>query len=67
MPPPPNPNIDGGWGWAVVFSTFTVRFISHGMIYTFGIYYVEFRKYFGTTSGAASLVMSILVGMTNFV
>ncbi|GFV91150.1 hypothetical protein TNCV_896711 [Trichonephila clavipes] len=67
MPPPPNPNIDGGWGWAVVFSTFTVRFVSHGMIYTFGIYYVEFRKYFNTTSGAASLVMSILLGMTNFV
>ncbi|GFY50008.1 monocarboxylate transporter 14, partial [Trichonephila inaurata madagascariensis] len=67
MPPPPNPNIDGGWGWAVVFSTFTVRFVSHGMIYTFGIYYVEFRKYFDTTSGAASLVMSILLGTTNFV
>ncbi|GFY50009.1 monocarboxylate transporter 12 [Trichonephila inaurata madagascariensis] len=65
--PPPDPNIDGGWGWAVVFSTFTVRFIMHGFFLCSGIYYVEFREYFNTTSGAASLVMSILLGTTNII
>ncbi|GFQ85602.1 monocarboxylate transporter 12-B [Trichonephila clavata] len=65
--PLPDPNIDGGWGWAVVFSTFTVRFIIHGIFFCSGLYYAEFREYFNTTSGAASLAMSILLGTTNII
>ncbi|GFY50010.1 monocarboxylate transporter 12 [Trichonephila inaurata madagascariensis] len=61
--PLPDPNIDGGWGWAIVVSTFTMRFIIHGIAYSTGIYFVELCEYFHTTSGAASLVMSILLGM----
>ncbi|GFT63003.1 monocarboxylate transporter 12 [Nephila pilipes] len=62
----PDCDVDRGWAWAVVFSTFMMRLIVHGVNYCAGIYYVEFLKYFNTTSGAASLVMSILLGMTNF-
>ncbi|KAF8782374.1 Monocarboxylate transporter 14 like protein [Argiope bruennichi] len=60
-----DPNIDGGWGWIVVFITFMIRVIIDGYIYTFGIFYVEHLKYYDTTGGAASLVMSILIGVTH--
>ncbi|GBM56026.1 Monocarboxylate transporter 14 [Araneus ventricosus] len=61
----PDPNIDGGWGWVVVFITFMIRVILDGYIYTFGIFYVEHLEYFNTSGGAASLVMSILIGVTH--
>ncbi|GFY44225.1 monocarboxylate transporter 7 [Trichonephila inaurata madagascariensis] len=59
----PDSDKDGGWGWVIVAATFFIRVIVDGFIYTFGIFYVEFLEYFKCTSGAASLVMSLLVGV----
>ncbi|XP_055932857.1 monocarboxylate transporter 13-like [Argiope bruennichi] len=57
-----DPNIDGGWGWMVVFSTFIIHVITDGVMYSFGVFYAQFLEYFETTGALASLVMSIFVG-----
>ena len=38
---------DGGWGWMVVFSSFLIHIIADGIVYSFGIFFVEFVDYFG--------------------
>ncbi|XP_055939891.1 monocarboxylate transporter 14-like [Argiope bruennichi] len=60
MPEPP----DGGWGWVVVFCSFMIHVIVDGVTYTFGIFYLEFLRYFGESKGATSWVASIMVGTT---
>ena len=37
---------DGGWGWMVVFSSFLIHIIADGIVYSFGIFFVEFVDYF---------------------
>ena len=37
---------DGGWGWMVVFSSFMIHIIADGIVYSFGIFFVEFVDYF---------------------
>ncbi|XP_015926100.1 monocarboxylate transporter 12 [Parasteatoda tepidariorum] len=60
MPVPP----DGGWGWVVVFASFMIHVIADGVTYTFGIFYVEFLKYYGSSKGTTAWVASIMVGTT---
>ncbi|GFX20055.1 monocarboxylate transporter 12 [Trichonephila clavipes] len=60
MPEPP----DGGWGWVVVFFSFMIHVIVDGVTYTFGIFYLEFLRYFKQSKGATSWVSSIMVGTT---
>ncbi|XP_076336091.1 LOW QUALITY PROTEIN: monocarboxylate transporter 13-like [Tachypleus tridentatus] len=55
---------DGGWGWVVVFSSFMIHVLADGVTYTFGIFYVEFLKYFHETKGVTAWVASIMVGVT---
>ncbi|GIY28100.1 monocarboxylate transporter 14 [Caerostris extrusa] len=50
-------------GWMVVFSTFMIHIICDGIMYSFGIFYSPFLESFNTTSGLASLVMSIFIGI----
>ncbi|XP_035212567.1 monocarboxylate transporter 12-like [Stegodyphus dumicola] len=60
VPKPP----DGGWGWVIVFCSFMIQLISFGISLVFGIYYVEFLRYFGESNGATSWVLSIMNAMT---
>lgn len=60
LPVPP----DGGWGWAVVFASFMIHVIADGITYTLGIFVVEWMNEFKQGRGFASLVPSILVGVT---
>lgn len=55
---------DGGWGWAVVFSSFMIHVIADGVTYTFGIFYTEFLKHFQDSKGATAWITSIMVGTT---
>lgn len=55
---------DGGWGWMVVFASFMTHVVADGVTYTFGIFYVEFLKYFHESKGKTSWVSSIMVGTT---
>ncbi|GBM56022.1 Monocarboxylate transporter 14 [Araneus ventricosus] len=57
-----DPNIDGGWGWMIVFSTFIIHVITDGVMFSFGVFYQPFLEFFETTGALASLVMSIFVG-----
>jgi len=58
--PPP----DGGWGWVVVFASFMIHIIADGITYSFGVFLVELIEKFDAERGAASLIPSILVGVT---
>lgn len=55
---------DGGWGWVVVFSSFMIHVIADGVTYTFGIFYLEFLKYFQESKGKTAWIASIMVGTT---
>jgi len=73
-PPPPKeetdsiskaaPPPDGGWGWVVVFASFMIHIIADGITYSFGVFLVELIDKFDADRGAASLIPSILVGIT---
>uniref|UniRef100_A0A3B1KJJ7 Si:dkey-246g23.4 n=1 Tax=Astyanax mexicanus TaxID=7994 RepID=A0A3B1KJJ7_ASTMX len=52
---------DGGYGWFIVFSTFLVFGLTFGVIKSFGVFYVEIHRYFGTTATACSWITSISV------
>lgn len=54
---------DGGWGWIVVFSSFMIHVIADGVMYTFGIFYVEFLKYFRESKGVTAWIASIMIGV----
>jgi len=58
--PPP----DGGWGWVVVFASFMIHIIADGITYSFGVFLVELIEEFDADRSAASLIPSILVGIT---
>jgi len=55
---------DGGWGWAVVFASFMIHIIADGITYSFGVFLVELIEKFDADRSAASLIPSILVGVT---
>ncbi|KAL3848224.1 hypothetical protein ACJMK2_019097 [Sinanodonta woodiana] len=60
MPVPP----DGGWGWMVVFASFIIHIIADGIVYSFGIFYIEFLHYFKGSKGETAWVGSLVPGIT---
>ena len=56
--------IDGGWGWFVVLGSFLIHVIADGIVYSFGIFYIEFLHHFGSSKGDTSWVASLIVGCT---
>lgn len=52
---------DGGWGWVVVFASFMVNMIADGITFSFGIFNVEFLKYFGDSKGKTAWIGSIFM------
>ncbi|KAK3095274.1 hypothetical protein FSP39_012542 [Pinctada imbricata] len=60
MPKPP----DGGWGWFVVLGSFLLHVFADGIVYSFGVFYVEFLDYFGGGKGETSWVGSLVPGVT---
>ncbi|XP_070491773.1 monocarboxylate transporter 5 [Chironomus tepperi] len=61
---PKHPDIDGGWGWYVVFASFMIHIVTDGVTYTLGIFYVEWLEYFHSGKAETSWIASILVGVT---
>ncbi|KAG5683471.1 hypothetical protein PVAND_012749 [Polypedilum vanderplanki] len=59
-----HPDIDGGWGWWVVFASFAIHIVTDGVTYTLGIFYVEWLDYFNSGKAETSWIASILVGVT---
>lgn len=60
LPVPP----DGGWGWAVVFGSFMLHVIADGIVYSFGVFYIEFLEEFGEGRGQTAWVGSLVPGVT---
>ncbi|XP_013393838.1 monocarboxylate transporter 12 [Lingula anatina] len=55
---------DGGWGWVVVFSSFLIHILADGIVYSFGIFYVEFLEDFKGSKGETAWVGSLVPGIT---
>lgn len=52
---------DGGWGWVVVFASFTSIGILDGVIYTFGTLLVDMTKDLKSEEAAIALINSVAV------
>lgn len=53
---------DGGWGWIVVLASFLVHVIVDGIMYSNGIFYFDFLKFFQSGKGETAWVMSLVPG-----
>ncbi|CAH1237914.1 SLC16A4 [Branchiostoma lanceolatum] len=51
---------DGGWGWIILISNFIMCACVFGVQKSFGVFFVEFREYFGETSGGTAWINSIM-------
>lgn len=56
---PPN----GGWGWVVVFGSFTAHMIADGLSFSFGVFYMELLDYFKESRGKTALVGSLFLSV----
>ena len=54
---------DGGWGWIIVLASFIIHVIILGIVYSFGIFYVEFLHYFNGGKGETAWVGSMVAGV----
>ncbi|CAH1723244.1 unnamed protein product [Chironomus riparius] len=52
---------DGGYGWLIVFVSFLINMIADGITFSFGVFNVEFLKYFGDSKGKTAWISSIFM------
>ena len=52
-------DVDCGWAWAVLLSSFVVNTISLGTNFSFGVYYAEFFEYFGKGKTQTAFLISV--------
>ncbi|XP_077990991.1 monocarboxylate transporter 12-like [Glandiceps talaboti] len=57
---------DGGWGWVVTGGCFCCLLFTPGLSEAFGIFFLEFRRYFQADAAAISWIASIMMSMTFF-
>ncbi|XP_046338622.2 monocarboxylate transporter 14-like isoform X1 [Haliotis rufescens] len=57
----PSPS-DGGWGWICVGARFVAVFITFGIVYSFGVIYVELVDVFNATRAEVAWVGSVASG-----
>ncbi|XP_077011495.1 monocarboxylate transporter 14 [Tamandua tetradactyla] len=60
----PHPNIDGGWAWMVVLSSFFVHILIMGSQMALGILNVEWLEEFHQSRGLTAWVSSLSMGIT---
>ncbi|XP_074690649.1 monocarboxylate transporter 14 isoform X2 [Strix aluco] len=60
----PNPNIDGGWAWMIVLSSFLVHILIMGSQMALGILNVEWLEEFNQSRGLTAWVSSLSMGIT---
>ncbi|XP_044288931.1 monocarboxylate transporter 14 isoform X1 [Varanus komodoensis] len=60
----PNPDIDGGWAWMIVLSSFLVHILIMGSQMALGILNVEWLEEFSQSRGLTAWVSSLSMGIT---
>ncbi|XP_053160622.1 monocarboxylate transporter 14 isoform X2 [Hemicordylus capensis] len=60
----PNPDIDGGWAWMVVLSSFLVHVLVMGSQMALGILNMEWLEEFNQSRGLTAWVSSLSMGIT---
>lgn len=50
---------DGGWGWLVLLASVLVNVLIPGMVKSFGVLFVEFRKVFDASPAAAAWIPAL--------
>ncbi|KAK2490767.1 hypothetical protein MC885_010667 [Smutsia gigantea] len=60
----PHPNIDGGWAWMVVLSSFFVHILIMGSQMALGVLNVEWLEEFHQSRGLTAWVSSLSMGIT---
>ncbi|NWR63313.1 MOT14 protein, partial [Bucorvus abyssinicus] len=63
-PVKPNPNIDGGWAWMIVLSSFLVHILIMGSQMALGILNMEWLEEFNQSRGLTAWVSSLSMGIT---
>uniref|UniRef100_A0A915PUH3 Major facilitator superfamily (MFS) profile domain-containing protein n=1 Tax=Setaria digitata TaxID=48799 RepID=A0A915PUH3_9BILA len=58
------PIVDGGWGWITVIGSFFIHVFADGIVYSFGILLEIIMKEFGVSNAKASIIISLLTGLT---
>ena len=53
---------DGGWGWVILLASFLTSVVVDGVCFAFGIFYLEFLRYFGENKGKTAWIGSVLNG-----
>ena len=51
--------IDRGWAWVVLFAVVTGDMLGYGYLTCLGIFYTEWKDYFGLTATATSLLLCL--------
>lgn len=59
-----NTNIDGGWAWMVVLSSFLVHLLVMGSQMALGILNMEWLEEFNQSRGLTAWVSSLTMGIT---
>ena len=54
---------DGGWGWFVAFGAFVINVIVDGIIYTFGLFFIDLYEYYDESKSLTAWIGSVAVGM----
>lgn len=58
-PPSSSPQLDGGYGWVVVFASFLAHFFVLGNIYSFGLFFRIYLEEFDASFGEVAWIGSI--------
>ncbi len=58
LPTPP----DGGWGWVICAAAFVCMVILDGMMFSFGVFFLDLLDDFGESKGTTAWVGSTLMG-----
>ena len=54
---------DRGWAWVILFAAFFCNVTFDGIIFSFGMFYLEFLEYFKQGRGVTSWIGSVISGV----